>query len=272
MSTHRTSRGAVITALFLAVLVAGLPAFPDATPQSSPELARPAIYVVGDYLHINANGPRPLLQAINSLQQMYGWAIDYEEPQYINASFESAPRQFPPHRLRSMAQTGNHAGGGFSLQFNIAEYGNAPPDQTKLLTAVVNAYNESNGAAEFKLLNEAGSRFTIVGAGVRDTNGELVIQPAVLDQLITIPKSQRSVAETISLICNRVSMQSKVTISIHLDPALSPSTAAAIGGQSMPAREMLSEAVTALGSKAHWRLLYEDHSRTYTLNISQLSP
>jgi len=240
------------------------------SPQTASQIDKPVIYQIGDYLHINAAGPRPLLQAIDALQRKYGWVIDYEDPQYTTAPENPASRPSPPHRLHSMAQTAGNASGAFSLRFQLAEQGNAVPDEAKLLTALVNAYNDSNGAAEFKLLQQAGDRFAVVGVGVRDANGNVVSQHPILDLPITLAKAQKGAAEAISLISRQVSAESKIAISVHFDPALPQSTTAMIGGQDLPARQLLLAAVGVLGSKAYWRLLYEPQNKAYELNIRQL--
>jgi hypothetical protein len=236
-------------------------------PQTQSDIDKPAIYQVGEYLHINASGPRPLLQAIEGLQQKYGWAIDYEDPQYLIAQENPAARTSPPHRLNSMARTGNAAGGGFSLRFQLTGPSGAAPAQDKLLAAVVDAYNQSNGAAEFKLLPQAGGRFAVVGVGARDASGSLVSQQPILDAPITLPSAQGTVVETISSICGQLSSQNKTPIAVHIDPALSQSMPAMIAGQTLPARKILSRAVATWGNKTYWQLLYDAQIKSYELNI-----
>lgn len=238
--------------------------------QAQSDIDKPAIYQVGEYLHINASGPRPLLQAIEGLQQKYGWAIDYEDPQYLVAAENPSARPSPPHRLNSMARTGNAAGGGFSLRFQLTGPSGAAPAEGKLLTAVVDAYNQSNGAAEFKLMPQAGTRFAVVGIGARDASGSLVSQQPIFDTPITLPSAQRTVVETISLISGQLGSENKTPIAVHIDPALSQSMPAMIAAQPLPARKILSRAVATWGNKTYWQLLYDAQSKTYELNIRQL--
>lgn len=77
-----------------------------------------------------------------------------------------------------------------------------------MLTAVIDAYNQS-GAAEFNLLKQPDAGFAVVGTGVRDTNNEITSQP-VLDLPVSLASARRSAGETIALICQKVSQESRV--------------------------------------------------------------
>ena len=238
--------------------------------QQTSQIDKPAIYQIGEYLHINASGPRSLLQAVEAVQQKFGWAVDYEDPQYIVAPENPAARPSPPHRLRSMAQTGN-ANGGFSLQFQLGANPNAAPDEQKLLAALVDAFNQSSSSAQFKLLPQKNGGFAIVGVEAQGANGQMVAQQPLLDLPITLSRRQRSAADAIAAIARELSQQSKLPVSTHLADNVSGSASAVIGGNAAPARELLAQALAALGGQAYWQLLYNADSKSYELNI-KLAP
>ncbi len=72
----------------MSVVLAGISA--SALGQARSELKKPLIYQIGTTVHINAYGPRPLLQTVEALQEKYGWLVDYEDPHYAPASAAGA--------------------------------------------------------------------------------------------------------------------------------------------------------------------------------------
>ena len=54
--------------------------------EPGPAIKKPLIYQIGQMVHINAAGSRPLLQAVDALQQKYAWIVDYEDPQYLSST------------------------------------------------------------------------------------------------------------------------------------------------------------------------------------------
>ena len=242
--------------------------FAQAPQQSNPALKKPLIYQIGQVVHINAGGPRPLLQAIDALQQKYGWVVDYEDPQYPPAMAGAANRPSPPNRRHAnIAGTSENA---FSVQFNVGPTPNSRPDEEAVLTTVIDAYNQSGGAAEFKLLKEHDAGFAVVGVGVRDINNEIASRQPVLDLPISLASERRSAGETIALICRKVSQASKVPISVNPAENLHENASVAVGGSSVPARTLLSRTLLSMGEKLYWRLIYDAGGKNYVLSISRL--
>ncbi len=234
--------------------------------QTNPALKKPLIYQIGQVVHLNASGPRPVLQALDALQQKYSWVVDYEDPQYPAMAGE-ANRPSPPNRRHA-----NIAGeNAFSVQFNVGPTPDSRPDEEAVLTSVIDAYNQSGGAAEFKLMNEGDAGFAVVGVGVRDTNNEITGQQPVLDLPISFAPERRSAGETIALICRKVSQASKVPISVNPDENLHGKASVAIGGSGVPARTLLSRTMEALGGNLYWRLIYDAGGKNYVLSIQSLS-
>ena len=98
----------------------------------SPSLKQALISEMGPRVHLSANAPRPLEQALDALQQKYGWQVDYEDPQYIS---ELDVVGDPVHQTR----TPN--GGAFDVDFTIGP--SATPDEEKTLSAIIDSYNQS---------------------------------------------------------------------------------------------------------------------------------
>jgi len=253
----------------LSSLLLASSSFGQAPEPSTPALKKPLIYQIGQVVHLNAGGPRPLLQAIEALQQKYGWVVDYEDPQYPAAMAGAANRPSPPNRRH--ANMGGLSENAFSVQFNVGPTPDSRPDEATVLTTVIDAYNQSGGAAEFKLLREHDAGFAVVGIGVRDLNNEIASQQPVLDMLISLASESRSAGETIALICRKVSQGSKVPISVNPTENLHENARVAVGGSSVEARSLLSRALLSMGEKLYWRLIYDADGKNYVLSIQSPS-
>jgi hypothetical protein len=253
----------------LSILLLTSNSFAQAPQQTNPALKKPLIYQIGQVVHLNAGGPRPLLQAIDALQQKYGWVVDYEDPQYSAAVAGAANRPSPPNRRR--ANMVGNSENAFSVQFNVGPTPDSRPDEATVLTTVIDAYNQSGGAAEFKLLREHDAGFAVVGVGVRDINNEIASQQPVLDSPISLASERRSAGETIALICRKVSQASRVPISVNPAENLDGNAGVVVGGSSVPARTLLSRALLSRGEKLYWRLIYDAGGKNYVLSIQSPS-
>jgi len=254
----------------LSILLLTSNSFAQAPQQTNPALKKPLIYQIGQVVHLNAGGPRPLLQAIDALQQKYGWVVDYEDPQYSAAVAGAANRPSPPNRRR--ANMVGNSENAFSVQFNVGPTPDSRPDEATVLTTVIDAYNQSGGVAEFKLLSEHGAGFAVVGIGVRDVNNnEIASQQPVLDSPISLASERRSAGETIALICRKVSQASRVPISVNPAENLDGNAGVVVGGSSVPARTLLSHALLSRGEKLYWRLIYDAGGKNYVLSIQSPS-
>lgn len=229
-------------------------------------MKKPLIYEIGEYLHINASGPRPLLQAVDALQQKYGWVIDYEDPHYSVPLESAASTASPPNRRHSMAQQGGE--NGFSMQFNIGSNSAKAPDETALLQAVIDANNQSSAAGQFKLLKQEGGTFAVVGVSARGADGQVANQQPILDTPITLAKTRRTAASTITLISHHLSEDAKLPVATQLSTGLFQYLAE-VGGSATPARTLLVETLAGSKAKTYWQLLYDPQSKSYQLNIKE---
>ena len=54
-------------------------------PNKTPYLRQASITETTEAVHITANSPRPLLQALDALRHKYGWVVSYEDPAYTSS-------------------------------------------------------------------------------------------------------------------------------------------------------------------------------------------
>lgn len=233
--------------------------------QAAPEIKKPLIYQIGGYLHINASGPRPLLQAIDALQQRYGWVVSYEDPENA-ASTHAATPAAPQRRLRSYL-SGSDADSVFSFQYDVGPDASLLPDETKLLTTLVEAFNNSNDAIRFELLKQASS-YIVVGISV-STSGDKTVTRPILGTPIVMSKKLRELSEALAIISRELGQKGRISVSINIASNVSWKTQVVTGGHTMTARELLTEILNQVGSKLCWRLLYEPSTRSYELEVKQ---
>ena len=233
-------------------------------PQQTSSLKKPLIYQIGQVVHINAGGPRPLLQAIDALQDKYGWAVDYEDPQYPPSPAGVPSPPSPPNRRHAnVSGVGESA---FAVQFNAPP--NGQPDEQSVLTTVVDSYNQSGGAAEFKLLKQDDGTFAVVGTRVPGSNNEN--QQPILDSPINLPTDRRTAHATIALICQTLSQQSEVPVTAT-SANVNETLRVIVGGNAVPARVLLARTLQSIGGKPYWRLIYNPDRKSYELTIANLS-
>ncbi len=253
--------------------------FPQSEPASS-HIKKPLIYQIGNRVHINATGPRPLLRALDALQQKYGWLVDYEDPQYVA---EPSP---PPNRRWRRANTEGRADEGFSVEFTT---GPTPenPDEGSVLQTLVDAYNEASTAAQFELRMEPGAgvnnkdnkisgpRFDVIGESQRDQQ-DTAHNPPILDLPITIAKETRTAERTIALICQKLKQKSNISVTMDTNQGAADGDVPwqktiAVGGVDEHARALLSRVITAMGDRLCWRLLYDPAGKSYVFSIRKIS-
>lgn len=247
------------------------------------QIKKPLIYQIGTVVRINADGPQPLLRALEALEEKYGWVVDYEDPQLPDASGDATnPGSVPQRRHANARVVGAES---FTVEFKSGPTPDSVPDEGAVLAAVVDAYDEANVGVEFELriakqqegAKQEDKRFAVVGVAVRGPHDVVISQTPILDLPITLARERRSAEQTITLICEKVSEQSKIPVTPMLagnflsGKLLSGNRergTIAVGGNEAPARTLLSLTLASMKGRPHWRLLYETNSKGYQLSVT----
>jgi hypothetical protein len=218
----------------------------------------------GGKIHVAANDSRPLLQALEALQQRYGWRIDYEDPQYIaKPDFQDQPA--------SETSSGRRVpdGGAFAADFPAGSAPDSPPDEQKALQLVVDAYNQSSNPGRFEI-RQYGERFIVVGISARDMGGKISPSRPLLDSKITLRAEERTVIDTFDLICKKISDLGTVKVSSGIIPFGLDRSRITVGGTEADARSYVEDLIKATGRKMCWRLLFDPESKSYIINFHQV--
>lgn len=221
----------------------------------------PVITETGGKIRIATNDPRPLDQVANALQQKFGWRINYEDPQYTSKLDLTDAKSSSAGRLEP-------GGGSFAVEVPSGP-SDASPDEQKTLQLIVDAYNQSNNPGRFDLRHPNAEQFDIVGMSAHDEKGKISKQDVLLDTPITIPAEDRTVADTVDVICQQISEKSHIPVTLGVHPLGLDRQRANVGGKEMSGRAYISTATEPSGRKISWHLLYDPDSKSYVLNLHQ---
>jgi hypothetical protein len=241
-------------------------AIPQTTRQTGSYLKQATISEVAGMIHITANSPRPLAQTLDALQQKYGWVVGYEDPQFISRLDLVDTADPVSHTPNANLPPWLPGGGPFTVEFPASS-----PEEQKTLQIVVDSYNQSDNPGRFEIRKGRQDSFSVVGAEARDARGQLSHQRVLFDEPLTIATRQRTVSDTVNLICHKVARQRRVTVTVGVSPRnLMDHTAVTVGGTKVSARDFLLQTLTSTHRNLYWRLLFDPDSKGYFLDIHLL--
>lgn len=259
-----TKRGTFLLATCVLILATNKPASQKPIFWSRATVAEPDRSIV-----VRANDPRPLDQAIIAIRQKYGWIVDYEDPPY---GFNELVDDTDPNWRKAHPEANGVtrvAGGLFTTTFDLGiDMSSGSPDEERALDKIVADYEASANPGRFMLKRESSGRFSVVGVGIRDSNGSEKSVTPILDDRISLPLQERTVSDTIQLILQAVSENSEYKVVVGSAPLnLALQTRTKVGGDNVPARQLLTKAASATRFPLVWALLYDADMHCYFINF-----
>lgn len=223
-----------------------------------------------DSATVLANDPRPLSQAITAVSEEYGWVVHFEEPPY-QSNLELVDDTAPQWRAAHPNVKGVRiaAGGAFHTEYpekpNLAT---SAAEEERVLKKIVMDCNQSGNPGKYGLRRLPDDSFLIAGTSVKDDTGADVPVSAILDTPISFPGETRSVAQTITLITRELSEATGIRVLMGTMPInLFFQSQVAIGGENVPARSLLQQALAGTKRQLHWVLYYDPDRPSYGLNV-----
>jgi len=247
-----------LTSLTCAVLLTGSLLSSQTARETTSYLKQAEISETAGKVHIVANSPRPLAQILDSLREKYGWAVSYEDPQFIS-ELDLVDAEDPINHAR---RTNLPRGGVFSVEFPSGA------EEETTLQLVVDLYNRSNNPGRFELRKSEQRNFSVVGVEARDRHGQISRQRALLDVQIMLATRPRTASETVRLICRQIAAQRGVAVTVGVSPRkVLDQTSLTVGGTNMSARDLLLRTLAATRRTIYWQLLFDPNSKGYFLDI-----
>ena len=218
-------------------------------------------------MKLTADAARPLGAAADGLQQRYGITVTYEDPIWVFYGDLKAS----PNKLEAVKGGGKPlilpAGSRYEVEL-------IPSATAPLLTpmAVLNAVLQQHEAAgqpgRFRVQQD-GKIYHLIPDQVKNAKGQWAVATPILDTQITLASAARDGATTLRLICDEVSAQSGQQILIGQVPLnLLLPMEITLGGAPTPARDLLTDLVSALPHPTSWRLAWEPNLQSFLLNLT----
>jgi hypothetical protein len=195
--------------------------------------------------------------------------VDYEDPPYdANYLVDDTNPSWRKAHPEANGVT-RVAGGLFTTTFIPgSDMSSGSFDEKRTLDKVVADYEASANPGRFRLRGESAGRFAIVGVGSKGNTGEEKAVAPILDSRISLPVQERSVSDTIQLILQTVSEESEHKVLLGSAPVnLVLQARGKIGGENLPARQLLAQIASATRFPMVWRLLYDADSHCYFMNF-----
>jgi len=223
---------------------------------------------------LTANDPRPLMQAIATISQEYGWIVDFEDPPY-RSHFDLVDDTNSTWRANHPNAKGVTRVSGGPFQSNFPDPSTISDNATEqVLQKLVSDYNSSGNPGKFVVRKEAEARYAVIGVSRRDDAGRDESVGVVLDTAISIPVQQRTARATLQLIVDTLSAKAGVTVylgTIGLSSDPLEGVELAIGGSNVPTRTLLLEALGGVSNGRSfrgifvWNLLFDADRNAYDL-------
>ena len=251
--------------------------------QAQAPTSKPAFMNAGVIQHhetagtLTTNDPRPLMQAIATISQEYGWTVDFEDPPY-RSHFDLVDDTDPAWRANHPNSKGvtRVAGGLFRSNFPEPSTISSDNAEEQVLQKLVSDYNSSGNPGRFVVRKEGETRYAVIGVSRRDETGKDEAVGALLDTPISVPVQQRDAKATLRLIVDTLTANTGVqvylgTIGLSSDPL--QDVELTIGGSNVPARTLLYQALDrASGTKSFpgifiWNFLFDADTNAYWLRL-----
>ncbi len=219
-----------------------------------------------------ANDPRLLSQAVDALEDEYGWLgwlIDYEES-FCESKYHVVDHTAPQWRMAHPDSKGVTVPSGGHFESWYSEVPGAQWSSEKIeevLDKVVSDYNRSGNPGKYIVRREEKNRYAIIGTTIRDDAGHEKVVAAILDTPISLAREERSADLTLQLICERLSAKLGIKAAYGGFGGMADNVAiqskVMVGGENLPARTLLLQTVDHIDGIRIWRLFYNSDSKQY---------
>jgi hypothetical protein len=132
---------------------------------------------------------------------------------------------------------------------------------------LIEEYNATDNPGRYALRIDSDGQFTVVGTKVRDETGALEEISPLLDTPLTLVKAPRSVYDTIKSILGALqSATGREVLFAAASSSLFRITQATIGGEGVPARELLRQALASTKRPIQYDLGFNPDVPVYILS------
>jgi hypothetical protein len=243
----------------------------DIQARHSRYMDRAEVRHLADSVAVTANDARPLAQAVTALSEEFGWAIDFEDPPYYS-KYDLVDDTDAKWRAAHPTANGVTAIAGDTFQTQFPENSDSSAATAEhTLDGVISDYNASTNPGKFTVRKEGDRRFAVIGTHVKDDSGRDQAVTSILDTPVTVPAETRNARATVDAILNALTLKSQVEVGLFMVPQNAMAQAqVTVGGQDVPARELLLQTLSAAKLNLYWRLYYDHDVKSYGFSLLPL--
>jgi hypothetical protein len=224
-------------------------------------------------MSVSVDDPRPVAQAMRTLESLYGWTITYEDPRYVHIS-ELADVTYRVRRDLAEFPIGRAPkvlvprGGPLTVNYSVSSASGMPDTAAALIQKVLDVH-AAGGGSSFRLLqSQSGRYFHVVPAQVKNGLGQLVGQSSILDTVINLSSEERNGREMLEAICNAIGEATQRHVLLGTIPEkLFYRDRVTKTAFNEIARDVLTKTLSGTGVRLSWQLLYDPGLEEYVLNI-----
>ena len=193
---------------------------------------------------------RPMEQASKLLERKLGVSVWYEDPVW---AFNG-----------DLVQAADLREGTFDLTLPTTTAALKAANVLSLLENVNASYGTFRNAGQFKVVQFGDNEFSIVGIRAAGKGGHIVDQTPPLDRRIFFPEADRTLADTLKLVCENIN----VRLMVEFRGGPENSRHVRMSANNEVAREVLARAMRIPGGmKLSWVLSYMPDLQAYILGL-----
>lgn len=211
---------------------------------------------------LSVDAARPVMNAVVTLEQRYGWIVTYEDPPYAYSEDLQDRTVVAGSKRRALAPKGGR------LEVLGLPGSSESADPAALVNRVLDAHAASHaGERTFRVIRSS-QMLHVVPMRLRDPEGEWKPIRPVLDAAVTIPQQSMTLQAFVDALSQQLTSTTGVPVATGVVPYhLFTETKVTIAASKEPARDVLVRALNASGARLSWLLLYDAFDRKYVLNI-----
>ncbi len=224
---------------------------------------------------LRATGPRPIAMAMEQLGRRHGLLISYEDPRYlcpddqqdVTARVRKDIREFPAGGAPKVLIPRPSS---VQLAYETSPSGQ-PKDTEGLINNLLAQHAAAGGAGHFRV-ERRGERYSVIPTDVRNSEGQWRQTSSLLDVLVDIPRAERSIAETVKLLCAQLQGETGLQVRMGTIPTNAfMQRRVTIGATGEMARSVLQRLLARQRLACAWQLFHDPGLDWQVLNVHCLT-
>lgn len=206
---------------------------------------------------------RPLLTAMSTMREEYGWKVDLEEAPHTHyASKTEFQSTYPESAERITFSNAGEIRAPLRLFYH---YSLPPSSKASILNKVVSDYNREGFPDQYEVISQADGSYAVVGTAIETDPGLYRSVTPLLDTPVSIPNGPTTLSRAIQAIAQALTGESGIKVLSNPPMGIARTAPVTVNGDMMPARLLLQQIMP----DSVWDLYYSQESHLYVLNVDR---